>query len=175
LTHHHGTTTRNARPITTPADPVYFRNAAQLRRWFARNADTASELVIGFAKARKGVPGITWADAVDEALCVGWIDGVRHRVDEAHYRIRFSPRKPGSTWSAVNIARVDELRKQGRMRPAGLAVFAQREASRSRMASYEQETEPELAVADQRVFQQNHPAWTFYQSLPPGYRRKVTW
>lgn len=156
-------------------EPTYFRNAAQLRRWFARNAGTADELIVGFMKSGSGQASITWPEAVDEALCVGWIDGVRHRIDDARYRIRFTPRKAGSNWSDVNIRRVAELEAQGRMTPAGREAFARRTESRSRTASYEQPATLEFTAADAKRFSAYPGAWQFYQSLPPGYRKKITW
>jgi uncharacterized protein YdeI (YjbR/CyaY-like superfamily) len=115
-------------------EPTYFRNSEALRRWFAKNVATAHELIVGFYKTHTGKPSITWPESVDEALCVGWIDGVRHRIDAERYKIRFTPRKPGATWSAINIKRVAELKAEGRVKPAGLAVFEQRsEASREQL------------------------------------------
>lgn len=158
-----------------PANPVYFQDAADFRSWLAAHSSSATEVEVGFVKVRSGSGGLTWSQAVDEALCAGWIDGVRHRIDERRYRIRFTPRKPGSNWSAVNIRRVPQLQAQGRMMPAGLAAFAARTESRSRTASYEQDTPPELSRAEIRALKQQAAAWSFYQSLPASYQRKVTW
>lgn len=130
---------------------------------------------MGFVKTHTGQATLTWPRAVDEALCFGWIDGVRTKIDENHYKIRFSPRKPNSTWSAVNIKRVPELEAEGRMTPAGLAAFALRTEARSRTASYEQVEFPELCAAELAAFKQNKAAWAFYGKLPPSYRRKVNW
>ena len=99
-------------------EPIYFASPEELRDWFDANHETASELWLGYWKKAAGRPTVTWAQAVDEALCVGWIDGIRKRIDEASYKIRFTPRRPGSIWSAINIARVAALKKEGRMRPA---------------------------------------------------------
>src|SRR5579859_7973797 len=107
-------------------DVIFFATPDELRAWLAAHHETAGELWVGFHKKGTGTPSVTWPEAVDEALCVGWIDGVRKGIDAASYTIRFTPRKPGSIWSAVNIARVAELERQGRMRPAGLAAFARR-------------------------------------------------
>lgn len=112
---------------------------------------------------------------MDEALCVGWIDGVRTRIDENHYKIRFSSRKPDSKWSAVNIKRVPELEAEGRMTKAGLAVFVLRSEAKSRTASYEQKEFPELSTAELADFKKSKVAWAFYEKLPPRYRRKVNW
>src|SRR5688572_17013681 len=126
-----------AHAVTT--EPTYFESSAALKRWFSKNATTARELVVGFMKVGSGAASVAWPEAVDEALCVGWIDGVRHRIDDRRYRIRFTPRKAGSNWSAVNIKRATGLAAEGRMKPAGLAAFAQRTEAKSKTASYEQE------------------------------------
>ncbi len=118
---------------------------------------------------------MTWPQAVDEALCHGWIDGVRTSIDADHYKIRFSPRKPGSNWSAVNIKRVPELEAEGRMTKAGLAAFALRTEANSRTGSYEQQEFPELSAAEVVAFRKNSLAWAYYEKLPPSYRRKVNW
>ena len=110
-----------------PADAVkFFRTPADLRRWFDRNHKTAKLLWVGFLRKDTGRPSITWQESVDEALCVGWIDGIRKRIDDERYKIRFTPRRPGSIWSAINIARVAVLKKEGRMRPAGLEAFSKK-------------------------------------------------
>ena len=154
--------------------PTFFESAQQLGRWFDQHAATASELSVGFLKAGTGRAGLTWPQAVDEALCVGWIDGVRHRIDDEHYRIRFTPRQPNSRWSAVNILRVSELQALGRMKPAGLAAFAARTEARSRTASYEQ-GDMALSADDLAIFRRHKQAWKFFESTPPSYRRKAIW
>jgi len=118
--------------------PTFFATPAEFRAWFEEHDERAQELLVGFYKKGSGRPSITWPEAVDEALCCGWIDGVRRSLDDASYVIRFTPRKPRSTWSAVNIKRVEELTAQGRMRPAGLAAFAKRAEDRSSIYAYEQ-------------------------------------
>lgn len=158
-----------------PTEPKYFEDAAALKRWFSKHAATAEELVVGFMKASTSLASVSWPEAVDEALCVGWIDGVRQRIDDKRYKIRFTPRKPSSNWSAVNIKRVGELKAEGRMRPAGLAAFARRTETKSRTASYEQETAPELTDTEVKQLKQANGAWAFYQALPASYKRKVTW
>ncbi len=156
-------------------EPVFFADAAALRAWFAKHSKATSALSVGFVKTHTGRATLTWPQSVDEALCVGWIDGVRQRIDDEHYKIRFTPRKPNSHWSAVNIKRVPELEAMGRMTEAGLAAFALRTEARSSKASYEQETFPELSDAEIKALKKNKTAWTFYQTLPPSYRRKVNW
>jgi len=160
--------------MTTPQEPLFFKNAAALRRWFAKNAATATELAVGFMKKGTGVASITWPEAVDEALCVGWIDGVRHRIDDARYRIRFTPRRRGSHWSNINIRRVAALKSTGRMKAAGLRAFAARSRANSGRASYEQRSVVKLSPQDITRLRKNAAAWKYYASLPPGYRQLVT-
>src|SRR5262249_42976288 len=122
-----------------------------------------------------GRAGLVWAQAVAGALCVGWTDGVRPRMDDERYKIRFTPRKTGSRWSAVNIDKVSALQAQGRMTQAGLDAFAKRTEAKSRTASYEQEQFPELSDSEIKEFKKNKAAWAFYQKLPPSYTRKANW
>jgi uncharacterized protein YdeI (YjbR/CyaY-like superfamily) len=157
------------------ARPTFFSDVAAFRAWLEKHGDQVPELVVGFVKVHKGQAAMTWPQAVDEALCFGWIDGVRARIDESHYQIRFSPRKPGSSWSAVNIKRVPELEAAGRMTRAGLAAFALRTEAKSRTASYEQKEFPQLSEAETTECKSNETAWAFYEKLPPSYRRKVNW
>ncbi len=157
------------------APPIFFKNALALRAWLEAHGEHERQLVVGFVKTHTGKAMLTWPQAVDEALCFGWIDGVRTSIDSDHYKIRFSPRKPDSRWSAVNIQRVPELEAAGRMTPAGLAVFARRSESRSRTASYEQKEFPGLSAAETAEFRKNKIAWAYYEKLPPSYRRKVNW
>ena len=130
---------------------------------------------MGFMKIGSGQPSVTWPASVDEALCVGWIDGIRHRIDDERYRIRFTPRRAGSHWSAINIARIAVLQTEGRMQPAGLAAFQRRTEAKSRKASYEQETEAIFDVSDAKQFKQNRAAWAFFDAQPSGYRQRMTW
>lgn len=157
------------------AAPTFFKDAAAMRAWLSEHGATAHELIVGFVKTHTGQATLTWPQAVDEALCFGWIDGVRTSIDENRYKIRFSPRKPNSRWSAVNIRRVPELEAAGRMTKAGLDVFALRQESKSKVASYEQEEFPELSPAERAEFKMNKKAWAFYEALPPSHRRKVNW
>ena len=152
---------------------AFFATAAGFRRWLARNAHRAGELVVGFRKVDSGLPSMTWPESVDEALCFGWIDGVRKRVDETAYQIRFTPRQPGSTWSAVNIARAERLIADGRMQPAGLAAFARRLEEKSRVYSYEQDEAASLTAAEARAFRRDKAAWRYFEAAPPGYRKTV--
>jgi uncharacterized protein YdeI (YjbR/CyaY-like superfamily) len=152
-------------------DPIYFATRDDLRAWFERHHASERELVVGFYKKGSGVPSITWPEAVDEALCVGWIDGVRQGVDDQRYSNRFTPRTKRSTWSAVNIKRAKELIELGRMRPAGIDAFERRTDDRSAIYSYEQRRNATLEPAHERRFRRNRAAWTFFQAQPPGYRR----
>jgi uncharacterized protein YdeI (YjbR/CyaY-like superfamily) len=161
--------------MAAPQQPVFFANAAALRRWFAKYAHTESVLIAGFMKRGTGVESVTWPESVDEALCVGWIDGVRHRIDNERYRIRFTPRKPGSHWSNINIRKVTELKKAGRMKAAGLKAFAARSKAKSGRASYEQKKPATLTPQDIRLFKQNPAAWKYYGAVPPGYRQLYTY
>jgi uncharacterized protein YdeI (YjbR/CyaY-like superfamily) len=153
--------------------PVFFKNPAALRKWFASNARTKTELVVGYMKRDTGVPSVTWPESVDEALCVGWIDGVRRRIDDQRYQIRFTPRKRGSHWSNINIRRVGELKKAGRMKPAGLAAFAARSKAKSGRASYEQRKKAKLTPQLVKKFKKHPAAWKYYGSVTPGYKHLV--
>ena len=165
-----------ARSAARPAaDAVkFFRTPADLRRWFEKNHETVEELWVGFLKKDTGRPSITWPESVDEALCVGWIDGIRKRIDEESYKIRFTPRRAGSIWSAVNIRRVAELKKEGRMRPEGLAAFSKKRENRSGIYSYEQRP-GELPEPYASALAADARAAGFLAAQPPSYRKLVTW
>jgi uncharacterized protein YdeI (YjbR/CyaY-like superfamily) len=153
---------------------VYFSSAAAMRAWFEEHATTASELLVGFYKVHTGKATLTWAEAVDEALCVGWIDGIGRRVDDERRTIRFTPRRKGSHWSLRNVARVKALRSAGRMRPAGLAEYEKRSEKKTGRASFEQRPKA-LPPAHQKTFKANEAAWAFYTSQAPWYQRTTTW
>jgi uncharacterized protein YdeI (YjbR/CyaY-like superfamily) len=157
------------------ASATFFATPAEFGAWLEAHDAQSSELWVGFHKKGSGLPSMTWPEAVDEALCFGWIDGVRKSVDETSYVIRFTPRKVRSTWSAVNIKRVPELVAQGRMRPAGLRAFAARPDETSGTYSYEQRDAVELGDAYERQFRASHAAWDFFQAQPPSYRKAATW
>lgn len=125
-------------PRAPAPKPAFFETAAAFRRWLVKHAATRGELVVGFHKVGSGAPSMTWPESVDEALCVGWIDGVRKRIDDATYQIRFTPRHPGSIWSAVNIAKAERLIAEGRMTAAGLEAFERRTPERSAVYAFEQ-------------------------------------
>ena len=151
----------------SPTEPTFFATPADWRAWLKEHHATAEELSVGFWKKETGKPSITWPQSVDEALAFGWIDGVRHRIDDEAYRIRFTPRRAGSVWSQVNLKRFAELKAQGRIAPAGQAAF---EAGKPSSYSYEREAAA-LTEAETAQFQANAPAWTYWQSCPPGYRK----
>ena len=147
-----------------------FGSAAELRRWLERHGAAAAELWVGLHKKGSGLGGPSYAEAVDEALCVGWIDGVRHGVDEQRYAIRFTPRKPTSIWSRINLGHVARLTEAGRMRPAGLAAFQARLAHRTAVYAFEQPPK-DFPPALRRRFRAEPRAWAFWEAQPPGYRR----
>lgn len=151
-------------------NPVFFASQEDFRKWLEANHEAAGELLVGFWKVGTGKPCMTWSESVDQALCFGWIDGVRRSVDDKAYTIRFTPRRPKSVWSSINIAKVEELKKKGLMRPAGLAAHERKEDSRSIIYSYEnrpREFDPQY----EKKFKKNKNAWKFFESQPPGYRR----
>jgi len=157
------------------AKPGFFPTSADWRAWLQGNHASFDELWVGFYKRGSGKPSITWPEAVDGALCFGWIDGVRKSIDGVSYKIRFTPRKPRSTWSAINIKRALELSKEGLMHPAGLAAFEKRDGDRSAIYAYEQRKTARLPAAFEKEFRKNAPAWSFFQSQAPWYQRTSTY
>jgi uncharacterized protein YdeI (YjbR/CyaY-like superfamily) len=153
---------------------TFFRLPSDLRKWFEKHHARARELLVGYYKKGSGKPSITWPESVDEALCVGWIDGIRRSVDEVSYTIRFTPRKPRSIWSAVNIRRANALTEEKRMQPAGLAAFAARRENRSGIYSYEQRS-AELPEPYAGKLRKNRAASDFFRVQPPGYRKQMCW
>ena len=152
----------------------YFKSASGFRRWLEVNHARVSEIWVGFFKKDSGKTGLTYAEAVDEALCFGWIDGLKKRVDELSYTHRFTPRKPKSNWSRINIQHVGRLKKAGRMTPAGLKAYAAREPERSGIYSFENAPR-KLAAADERRFKADEIAWEFFQQQPAGYQQTAIW
>lgn len=155
-------------------EPKFFAAPGDLRKWFEKNHDKETELSVGFYKKGSGKPSITWPESVDQALCFGWIDGVRHRIDDEAYKIRFTPRKPRSIWSSVNIKRMGELIEEGLVQQAGLEAYAKRDEGRSRVYSFEQEN-IQLEKAQEAKFKKNKKAWKFFESQPPSYRKPALW
>ncbi len=156
--------------------PTFFRTPADFRKWLEKHHATTPELLVGFYKKGSGKPSITWPESVDEALCFGWIDGVRHTIDEASYSIRFTPRRARSIWSAVNVERVAELTKLGRMQPAGLRAFEARDPKRSGIYAFEQRKEGQkLSPEYQAKLESNAKAWAFFRAQAPYYQRTSSW
>jgi len=150
--------------------PKFFTSPEKFRQWLERNHDGATELLLGFHKKSSGLKSVTYAEALDEALCFGWIDGVRKNLNETSYTIRFTPRKPRSIWSLVNVNHVERLQKEGRMHPAGLAAYERHAPERTGIYSFENAPR-ELPPEYEKVFRQNKAAWKFFQAQPPGYKR----
>jgi uncharacterized protein YdeI (YjbR/CyaY-like superfamily) len=155
------------------AKPRFFTSPAQFRRWLEKNHATTEELVVGFHKKSSGKNSITYPEALDEALCFGWIDGVRRNFDETSYTIRFTPRRPRSIWSLVNVRHVERLQKEGRMHAAGVAAFAQRDPQRTGIYSFESRPR-ELAEEYEKELRKNKAAWEFFQAQPAGWKRTVS-
>jgi uncharacterized protein YdeI (YjbR/CyaY-like superfamily) len=159
-----------AAPVMSIA-PQYFKTPSAFRRWLEAHADTAAELIVGFHKVGSGRPSMTWPESVDEALCFGWIDGVRKRIDDASYQIRFTSRKTTSIWSAVNIAKFHDLQACGRMTAAGAKAFGHRQDVKSVVYAYEQDAMAELTSAELEVFQREKTAWAYFEACPPSYKK----
>lgn len=152
---------------------VFFASADDFRSWLAENHDVVGELWVGYWKKSSGVASLTWPESVDQALCYGWIDGVRKSVDGDRYKIRFTPRRPRSIWSAVNLKRVPELIEAGLMEAPGMAVYEASDPERTNRYSFEREN-AKLTEEQEAAFRANPDAWAFFQSQPPGYRKLVT-
>jgi uncharacterized protein YdeI (YjbR/CyaY-like superfamily) len=154
--------------------PTFFPTPSDFRAWFEHHHATSRELLVGFYKRGSGKPSISWPESVDQALCFGWIDGVRRSIDAVSYSIRFTPRKATSNWSSINIERVKELTASGHMRPAGVEAFQRRSEKKSGIYSYERREEAKLSRADEARLKANKKAWAFFQDQPPWYRRTAT-
>ena len=155
-------------------DPKFFASAAAWRKWLERHHALENELLVGFYKRGSGRANMTWPESVDEALCFGWIDGVRRSIDDESYSIRFTPRRPRSIWSSVNTKRVAELTSLGRMHEAGLRAFAARSEERSGVYSFEREN-VRLTAAQEEQFRSDAQAWRFFSNQPPWYRHAAAW
>jgi len=152
--------------------PKFFSQQSDFRKWLEKNHEEETELLVGFYKVDSGKPSMTWPQSVDEALCFGWIDGIRKSIDKVSYCIRFTPRRKTSTWSAVNIRKVEELTRQGLMRPAGVEAFEHRKDDKSRVYSFESETK-RLALRLEKRFKANKKAWKFFTAQAPSYRKVI--
>jgi len=160
--------------VPSASTPRHFRTASAFGAWLEKNHAAASELLVGFYRKGTGKGGMSYGEALDEALCWGWIDGVRRKVDADSYSIRFSPRKPNSKWSKVNLEHYARLEAAGRIRPPGAEAFARFDPEKHMPYSFEaRETEfsPDLG----RTFRDHPAAWEFFRAQPPGYRRTATW
>jgi uncharacterized protein YdeI (YjbR/CyaY-like superfamily) len=153
---------------------IFFSTARELRAWLEKHHATESELWVGFYKKASGRRSLTWSEVVDEALCFGWIDGKVQRIDEHRYRQRLTPRRRNSNWSAVNIAKVAELRKQGRMTPAGETAFAARRDEPSGAYSYERRHEAAFDADQEAAFRDSPSAWNWFNAQSPSYRAMAT-
>jgi len=154
------------------AKATFFSNQNEFRDWLRKNHKSESELWVGYYKKATGLPSMTWSESVDQALCYGWIDGLRKSIDDKSYRIRFTPRKPKSNWSAVNIEKVAELKRKGLMRKAGIAEFEKRVKKKSGVYTYEQ-----ASIQFDKIYsaqlKKNKEAWNYFQNSPLGYRKQV--
>jgi uncharacterized protein YdeI (YjbR/CyaY-like superfamily) len=157
------------------ADPIFFAAPGEFRCWLEEHHEGATELWVGFYKKATGRPSLTWPQSVDEALCFGWIDGIRKTLGAESYMIRFTPRKPGSNWSAVNVARMQELERAGRVKQAGRLAFERRVAARTGIYAYEQRKSARFDPEMEAEFRAEPEAWAFFQSRPPSYRQTSTW
>lgn len=150
--------------------PMFFKTQSDFRDWLEKNHKKENELIVGFYKVGSGKESLTWSQSVDEALCFGWIDGVRKSIDNVSYQIRFTPRKPKSIWSSVNIKKVEELLKKGLMKPPGITAYEKREAARSEIYSYENKP-AKLSRMFGQQFKKNKKAYAYFLSLPPSYQK----
>ncbi|MFB9325722.1 YdeI family protein [Paenibacillus aurantiacus] len=156
-------------------EPIFFESPAAFRQWLEDNHERQRVQWIGYYKKGAGKPTMTWPESVDEALCIGWIDGLRKSIDEERYMIRFTPRKPDSIWSAVNIKRVAELTAEGRMRPEGLRAYELRKEAKSSIYAHEQESPAALTDEEEREFRASGEAWTQFELMAASYRKIALW
>lgn len=156
------------------AETIWPSSPAEWRAWLAANHETATEVLLGYWKKASGVPSLTWSESVDEALCFGWIDGIRRTVDEQRYTLRFTPRKPTSHWSRVNVDKVERLRAEGLMTPAGEAAFARRSEANTAIHGYEQREAAVFPPELQAMLDADPAAAAYWATCPPGYRKTVT-
>jgi len=155
------------------AGPVYFNSQNEFREWLEKNHDKESEIIAGYYKVGTGRPSMTWSESVDQAICFGWIDGIRRSVDNERYTIRFTPRRPGSIWSNVNLRKVEELKKKGLMKKPGLDVYNKRKDAKSGIYSFENEITT-LDKKYEKIFKASKSAWDFFMKQPPSYKKTRT-
>jgi uncharacterized protein YdeI (YjbR/CyaY-like superfamily) len=154
---------------------TFFATVDEFAAWLEKHGANQTEFVVGYYKRTSKRPSMTWAESVDAALCFGWIDGVRKRIDEHSYQIRFTPRKPTSIWSRINIERARVLQREGKMREAGLKAYGHRRENKSRIYSYEQQKAAALERGDELRFRKAKAAWKFFEAQPRSYRQLVVW
>ncbi len=150
--------------------PTFFPTQTEFREWLANNHDTETELFVGFYKVKSGFPSMTWSESVDQALCYGWIDGIRRSIDEHSYHIRFTPRKKSSVWSPVNLEKIKKLTEAGLMQPAGMEIFNNRAESKPHDYAFRQK-ELALPTEFENEFRKNEKAWDYFDSLAPSYKK----
>jgi uncharacterized protein YdeI (YjbR/CyaY-like superfamily) len=155
-------------------DIIFFKSQKEFRKWLEKNHNKVQEQWVGFYKKSTGKPSIEWSQSVDEALCFGWIDGIRKNIDEESYKIRFTPRKPRSNWSGINLKKMEELTRQGLVKPEGLKVFNERKLKKTGEYSYENRPS-ELNSEYVKLFRKNKKAWEFFSSQPASYRKTTAW
>jgi uncharacterized protein YdeI (YjbR/CyaY-like superfamily) len=153
-------------------NPIFFPTQSDFRRWLEENHETESEIFVAYYNVKSGKSGMTWSESVDQALCFGWIDGVRRKIDEESYCNRFTPRKANSNWSAVNIAKVAELTEKGLMKPAGIAAFEKRQESKSAVYAYENESK-HFSGEFEKLFRANENAWDFFEKQANWYKKQM--
>lgn len=152
---------------------IYFSHRSEFREWLATHHLTEKEVFVGYYKVVTGKPSMTWSDSVDEALCFGWIDSIRKTIDSESYSIRFTPRKPNSIWSEVNINKVEQLIREGLMREAGLEAYSKRKNEKSGISSFEND-KWKLDETIGKLFRENTDAWTFFTNQAPSYQKNIT-
>lgn len=152
--------------------PVFFSSTAEFRKWLEKNHTSETEIIVGYYKVNTGKPSMNWSESVDQAICFGWIDGIRKSIDNESYCIRFTPRKPTSIWSAINIKKVENLTEKGLMKQAGLEAFNKRKADKSAVYSFENEAKIFSHNMEEK-FRSNEPAWNFFNSQAPSYRKTI--
>lgn len=156
-------------------EPLFFPGQKEFREWLKKNHSTEKELIVGYYKRETGKPSMTWSESVDQALCFGWIDGIRRNIDHESFCIRFTPRRPGSNWSRINIRKVEELQNAGLMTRAGFELFNNRKDKEGDSYSYEN-LPANLSTEMEKLFRKNKIAWSFFEKQPPSYRKvRIYW
>lgn len=155
--------------------PIFFANQAKFRAWLKKNHAICSEQWVGFHRKSSGLPSITWPESVDQALCFGWIDGLRKTVDEKSYQIRFTPRRSNSVWSVINRRKFQELKRQGQVRSAGIKAYQRKTSNKSGIYSYENRKSAVLSASERQRFRLNRKAWRWFRQQAPSYQQTVTW